>query len=214
MKKILITAILLTSAAFLNAQDNSKAKAILDGVSKQTKSYATIDITFTFTTQNTSKKTKDTKTGAACMKGEKYWMSYNGQEVSCDGKTVWTYIKENNEVQINVNDPNNDMTLNPVKLLTDYNKSYTPKFIKEETRGSKIFQIIDLTPVKPKSYYKVRLEIDKTQKQVVNAIIYDKNGINTYTYSITKFVTNKSIPDTKFTFKTTDHPGVEVIDLR
>lgn len=214
MKKILITAILLTSAAFLNAQDNSKAKAILDGVSKQTKSYSTIDIAFTFTMQNTAKKTKDTKTGTACMKGEKYWMSYYGQEIFCDGQTVWTYIKENNEVQINVNDPNSDMTLNPVKLLTDYNKSYTPKFIKEETRGSKIFQIVDLTPVKPKSYYKVRLEIDKTQKQVVNAIIYDKNGVNVYTYSITKFVTNKTIPDTKFTFKTADHPGVEVIDLR
>lgn len=127
---------------------------------------------------------------------------------------MWTYIKDNNEVQINVNDPNNEQTLNPVKFLTDYDINFTPKFIKEETRGSKIFQIIDLTPLKAKSYYKVRLEIDKVQKQVVNAIIYDKNGVNMYSYSITKFVTNKPIADTKFSFKASDHPGVEVIDLR
>jgi outer membrane lipoprotein-sorting protein len=214
MKKFILTALLLSSVAWLNAQDNSKAKAILNGISQQTKSYSTIDITFTFTVQNTVKKSRDTKTGLACMKGEKYWMSFSGQEIICDEQTVWTYIIENNEVQINVNDTNNDQALNPVKLLTDYNKSYTPKFIKEETRGSKIFQIIDLTPIKAKSFYKIRLEIDKAQKQVVNAIIYDKNGVNVYTYSVTKFVTNKTIPDSKFSFKTADHPGVEVIDLR
>lgn len=214
MKKFIITALLLSSAVFLNAQDNSKAKTILDGVSLQTKSYSTIDIAFTFTIENTAKKVKDTKTGLACMKGEKYWTDYSGQEVICDGQTVWTYLKENNEVQINADDPNNDQSLNPIKLLTDYDKSYTPKFIKEETRGSIIYQIIDLTPVKAKSFYKVRLEINKPKKQVVNAIIYDKNGTHTYTYSVTKFVTNKTIPDSKFTFKTADHPGVEVIDLR
>jgi len=214
MKKIILPALILFSSLLCSAQDNSKAKTILDGVSQQTKSYSTIEISFTFTIQNTLKKTKDTKTGTASMKGEKYWMEYTGQEVFCDGQTVWTYIKENNEVQINVNDPNNEQTLNPVKFLTDYDVNYTPKFIKEETRGSKIFQIIDLTPLKAKSYYKVRLEIDKVQKQVVNAIIYDKNGVSMYSYSITKFVTNKPIADTKFTFKASDHPGVEVIDLR
>lgn len=214
MKKIIFTALLISSALALNAQDNSKAKAILDGVSQQTKSYTNIDITFTFTIENTKKKTKDTKTGIACMKGEKYWMEFSEQEIICDGQSVWTYIKDNKEVQINVNDPDNDQTLNPVKLLTDYNKNYTPKFIKEESRGSKIFQILDLTPIKAKKFYKVRLEIDKQLKQLVNAIIYDKNGVSVYTYSITKFVTNKTFPDSKFIFKASDHPGVEVIDLR
>ncbi len=214
MKKLFITALLLSSAVFLSAQDNSKAKAILDGVSQQTKSYSTIDITFSFILENTSKKAKETKTGSACMKGEKYRLDFSGQEVICDGKTVWTYLKENNEVQINNNDPDADESMNPLKLLTDYNKRFTPKFIKEETRGSRIYQIIDLTPIKAKSYYKIRLEIDKLKKQIANGIIYDKNGYSVYTYSITKFVTNQPIPDSKFTFKSSDFPGVEVIDLR
>ena len=77
MKKIILTALLISSALALNAQDNSKAKAILDGVSQQTKSYIYIDITFAFTIENTKKKTKDTKTGIACMKGEKYWMEFS-----------------------------------------------------------------------------------------------------------------------------------------
>jgi outer membrane lipoprotein-sorting protein len=60
----------------------------------------------------------------------------------------------------------------------------------------------------------MRVEIDKAKKQIVNSIVYDKNGSSVYTYSVTKFVTNKPIADTKFTFNAKDHPGVEVIDLR
>lgn len=76
MKKIILPALILFSSLLCSAQENSKAKTFLDGVSQQTKSYSTIEISFTFTIQNTVKKTKDTKTGSAIMKGEKYWMEY------------------------------------------------------------------------------------------------------------------------------------------
>jgi outer membrane lipoprotein-sorting protein len=212
MKKILITFTAIIIAMSLQAQD--KAKGILDAVTLQTKSYATIDISFSYVMENKTKKIKETKIGTASMKGDKFWLDFSGQQIMSDGKTVWTYIKDNNEVQINNNDPNDDQALNPAKLLTSYNKSFTPKFVKEETRGAIIFQIIDLTPLKARSYYKMRVEIDKAKKQIVNSIVYDKNGSSVYTYSVTKFVTNKPIADTKFTFNAKDHPGVEVIDLR
>jgi len=212
MKKIIISVFAIMIAMNLNAQD--KAKAILDAVSLQTKSYTSIEIAFSYVMENKTKKIKETKIGTASMKGDKFWLDFSGQQIMSDGKTVWTYIKDNNEVQINNNDPNDDQALNPAKLLTSYNKSFTPKFIKEETRGAVVYQIIDLTPLKARSYYKMRIEIDKAKKQIVNSIVYDKNGSTVYTYSVTKFVTNKPIPDSKFTFNTKDHPKVEVIDLR
>ncbi|MEI6122691.1 MAG: outer membrane lipoprotein carrier protein LolA [Bacteroidota bacterium] len=214
MKKLIV---LLIASCFcslqLSAQD-TKAKAILDGVVAQTKLYSTIDIAFSYKMENKTKKINESKSGVATMKGDKYWLEFAGQQIMSDGKTVWTYIKESNEVQINNNNPNDDQTINPAKLLTGYNKSFTPKFIKEETRGAIVFQIIDLTPLKARSYFKMRVEIDKAKKQIVNAIVYDKNGTTVYTYTVTKFVTNKVVADTKFVFKATDHPGVEVIDLR
>jgi len=215
MKKLILMLLVLTTVSLkISAQDNAKAKAILDGVCAQTKQYTSIDIAFSYKMENKTKKINETKTGVATMKGDKFWLEFSGQQIMSDGKTVWTYIKDNNEVQINTNNPNDDQALNPAKLLTGYDKSFTPKFIKEETRGAVIFQIIDLTPLKARSYYKMRVEIDKAKKQIVNAIIYDKNGSTVYTYTVTKFVTNKVVPDTKFTFKNADHPGVEVIDLR
>jgi len=180
----------------------------------QTKTYSTIEISFSYTMENKTKKIKETKTGIASMKGDKFWLDFSGQQIISDGKTVWTYIKDNNEVQINNNDPKDDQSLNPAKLLTSYDKSFTPKFVKEETRGAVVYQIIDLTPLKARSYIKMRLEIDKAKKQIVNSIVYDKNGSTVYTYTVTKFTTNKAIAETKFTFNAKDHPGVEVIDLR
>jgi hypothetical protein len=35
-----------------------------------------------------------------------------------------------------------------------------------------------------------------------------------YIYNIDKFLPNPEAPDSLFTFNTTSHPGVEVIDLR
>lgn len=213
MKKFfwLLIAVLLFSKA--EAQD-VKAKGILDGVCLQTKSYSTMEIEFTYTMENKKSGIKETKKGTASMKGAKYWVSFAGQTIISDGTTQWTYIKDNNEVQINTVDPNDDQSLNPSKLLTSYDKSFTPKFIKEEVRNGKTLQILDLTPLKGRSYFKIRVEIDKTAKQIVNSIVYDKNGASTYTYSVVKYTPNKAISDTKFTFRAADYPGVDVIDLR
>jgi outer membrane lipoprotein-sorting protein len=213
MKKLVFILPFLLIAVKATPQD-AKAKAILDAVCLQTKSYNTIEIEFTYTMENKKNGVKEVKKGTADMKGEKYWVSFAGQTIISDGKTQWTYIKDNNEVQISTVDPNDDQSLNPSKLLTAYNKSFTPKFIKEEIRNGKTIQILDLTPLKGRSYYKIRLEIDKTAKQIVNSIVYDKNGTSVYTYSVVKFIPNKAVPETKFTFRAAEYPGVEIIDLR
>lgn len=213
MKKLLLLIPVLFFSVKAFPQD-AKAKSILDAVALQTKSYSTIEIEFTYNMENKKSGINETKKGTACMKGEKYWMNFAGQTIFCDGKTQWTYIKDNNEVQINTVNPNDDQSMNPSKLLTSYDKSFTPKFIKEESKNGKIYQILDLTPLKGRSYYKIRVEIDKAAKQIAKSIVYDKNGTSTYTYTVVKFTPNKAILDTKFTFRAADYPGVDVIDLR
>jgi outer membrane lipoprotein-sorting protein len=213
MKKLFLFLPILFLFTQAEAQD-AKAKSILDGVCLQTKSYSTIEIEFTYNMTNSKTGVNETKKGTASMKGAKYWLSFAGQTIISDGTTQWTYIKDNNEVQINTVDPNDDQSMNPSKLLTSYDKSFTPKFVKEEVRSGKTYQILDLTPLKGRSYFKIRVEIDKVAKQISKSIVYDKNGSSTYTYSVVKFTPNKVIPDTKFTFRAADYPGVDIIDLR
>ena len=70
-----------------------------------------------------------------------------------------------------------------------------------------------MTPIKGKSYYKIRLNIDKTAQQILSTLVYDKNG-STYTYKVNKFTTNIAIFDTIFTFNKANYPSVEENDMR
>ena len=86
-------------------------------------------------------------------------------------------------------------------------------YIKDEVQGGKTIAIIDMTPIKAKSYYKVRLNIDKIAQQITSTIVYDKNG-STYTYTVTKFTSNVPMADALFTFNKANYPGVQVNDMR
>jgi outer membrane lipoprotein-sorting protein len=163
--------------------------------------------------ENTTKKINEVKTGNIIVKGDKYRLEITGQTVICDGKTVWTYIKDANEVNID-NMKTDDDAINPTKLLNMYEKNFTYKLIKEATVNGKYVQIIDLKPIKGKKYYKVRLTIDKALLQIVSSVVFDKNQTTTYTYLVTKFTPNFPVTDAGFTFNKASYPGVEVNDMR
>ena len=192
--------------------DDTKAKTTLDAVSAKMKSYTTMKIEFTYSIVNTKTNVNESKIGTIQVKGSKYRIEIGGQTVICDGTTVWTYLKDENEVNINTASKQEDAN-NPTTILNNYNANFKPKFIKEVVDGGKQVIIIDMTPIKGKSYYKVRLNIDKVAQQIVSSIIYDKNG-STYTYKISKFTSNVAMDDSLFTFNKANFPGVEVNDMR
>ena len=210
-----ILAALMMITGTMNAQIpnmDPKAKAILDEVSKKNKAYTTMSVDFSYSYYNKKNKSTDNQSGKIIIKGQKYRLEIAKQTVFCDGKTVWTYLKDSKEVQIN-NMSTDDDAINPQNILSIWEKGYKCKYIKDETVGGAAVQAIDLTPLKGKKFYKVRLNIDKTKKQVHSAVVYDKTG-DTYTYKITKFTPNAAVSDAMFTFNKADYPGVEIIDLR
>ena len=209
MKKLLFLVIIavLNVAAF--AQSDKKATAILDEVSVKTKAYKTIKIEFTYAMDNAKQKIHDKFKGTLLSKGDKYKLTAAGQDVISDGKTVWTYLKDTKEVQIN-NVGEDDDSFTPTKLLSGYSKDFKSKFIEE--KGNE--QYIELYPLKKgKSFTKVQLIIDKSKKQISRFVIYDRNG-STFTYLVDKFVTDQPIADNVFTFNKAEHPGVEINDMR
>jgi outer membrane lipoprotein-sorting protein len=214
--KILTLSVLLISICGLraNAQiDDSKAKTILDGVSAQMKAYSSMKIEFTYSMTNAKTNVNESKSGVIQIKGSKYRLEVGGQIVFCDGKTVWTYLKDDKEVNIN-NVSTQEDAVNPTTILNNYATNFKPKLINDKlVEGGKTIAVIDLTPIKGKSYYKVRLNIDKAAQQIASTIVYDKNG-STYTYTITKFTSNSAMDDTMFTFNKADYPGVEENDMR
>lgn len=216
MKKIVFSALLiLSSLAQGFSQTDVKAKSILAEVSKKYRAYDVIKTDFTFTIENPQAKIKETQAGTliARSKTNQYKIVLKDQELISDGKSQWTYLKSDKEVQVNEVSANNE-AFNPAKLFTMYEKGFKSLFTGESKVNGRTYYNIDLTPLDSKtSFFKVRLRIDKVTRQINHAVLFDKNG-NRYTYAIRSFTPNVSVPASTFVFDAKKHPGVEVVDLR
>ncbi len=216
MKKLFIAAFLvLGSGISVMAQSEVKAKEILAEVSKKYRSYDVIKTEFSYTLENPEAKIKETQSGTLFVKSKvnKYKVVLKGQELISDGKNQWTYLKADKEVQLSEVDNSAD-ALNPAKLFTIYEKGFKSLYTNDTKVNGKMVHNIDLSPTDTKrSFFKVKLQIDKLSKQIVNAVIFDKNG-NRYTYSIKTFTPNIKVPESIFAFDSKLYPGVEVVDLR
>jgi len=196
----------------VNAQVDTKAKGILDKVSKQTKTYKTIIVDFTVTVTTAGKTTPIKQKGKAYMKGEKYYLNMPDQEIFCNTVNVWTYLKDDGDCYVQEIEDAEDDLIQPSDLLTIWEKGFTYKYSKEMTYAGKPVHEIYLYPKDKKSkYHTIIVRIDKTKNEVVYAHIKGKDGSH-MKYNLTKLVKNTSIPDSKFEFVKSKYPGVEIIE--
>ena len=224
MKRFIIFSICSIISYSTFAQKDPSAKAILSKVSEKYKGYDLVKTDFDFTLDNAQAGVKETRSGEliAKSKSNKFKVTIFGpgtgskqdveQEIISDGKTQWTYLKKDNEVQV-ANADNSGNGFNPAQIFTIYEHGYKYLYNGVVKIGGKTYDEIDLTPEEDKAFFKVRLEIDKLKKQIFSAMIFDKNG-NHYTYKINNLVPNVQVPENTFTFDPKMHPKVEVEDLR
>jgi outer membrane lipoprotein-sorting protein len=131
-----------------------------------------------------------------------------------DGKSQWTYLKKDKEVQVSDADKGGDGLSNPAQIFTMYEKGFKYLYTGEQKIAGKAYQNIELTPEDDKkAIFKVKLTIDKVKKQIYSALLFDKNG-NRYTYTVRTFTPNVPAPDATFAWDAKGHPGVELVDLR
>ena len=128
MKNRKIWSLLFLLIAFggdVMAQADAQAKAILSGVSKKYRSYAMVKTDFSFTLKNPQTNINETQSGSLYVKpsSNKYKVNLGEQELISDGKVQWTYLKNDNEVQISEIDNSSD-ALNPAKIFTMYEKGF------------------------------------------------------------------------------------------
>jgi outer membrane lipoprotein-sorting protein len=205
---------LFAQASKSNSKSDPEAKKVLDAVSAKFKTFKSVKATFTLKIENATGKVQGTKTGTVLMKGLKYRVSITGQDIFCDGATIWTYDMGAKEVQI-ANLDNSSGSITPQKLFTNfYDKDFLFLLNDDVKRNGKTYQVVELIPIdKTKPFFKVYLEVDKATKVIMSTRVFEKNG-NRYLYAISDIATSTTIPDDSFVFNAKKYPGVEVIDLR
>ena len=214
--KILILGIissLLTGIVSLERiQEDPAAKEILTATSQKFKSLDATQADFKMIIE-VPEQEPVVENGQVFLKGEKFKITFEDQEIICDNKSIWRHLKSMNEVQINDYEPSGD-EITPSKIFTIYENDFDYLFISEEKYGDYLCNVIDLTPVdKNKSYFKVRIFIDKDEHVIRKARIFDKNG-SRYNYEISSIVLNPELDDSFFEFNEADYPDVVVEDLR
>ena len=192
---------------------DAESTEILKNLQKKLNSYTNISIDFVFKTEKNGKFVDEIK-GITLIKGDKYVLQTPQQSIFCNGFNIWNYLPEQKEVTVSLYDKDDDSQMfNPMSLIKNYEKEYKSNFIKEVMEKGVLVQIIDLTSIKAASFYKVRIVINKAKNQIMRFTVHEKDGTQ-YTYSIEKFVTNQTLPDSRFVFDSTQYPNTEVIDIR
>ena len=148
------------------------------------------------------------------MKGTKYRVSFAGQEIFCNGVTIWSYDKSANEVTISKLDASGGMITHQKLFTNFYDKDFLYILNGEKKVGAKMIQEIEMTPVdKTRTFHKVYLNIDKANKTIYSTRVLDKAG-TVFTYTVDNLNSKANLADALFLFDKSKYPGVEVIDLR
>ena len=208
MKKVYALLIVLAGFTGLaKSQNDPNAKKVLDGVSVKLKTLKGVTANFSYTTKDRNKALKGSVKGQISIKGQKYYIKQAGTEIFCNGLKVWNF---NGEDEVTVADVENDdnKTLSPQNLLSNfYDKDFTYKLV--SSKGN--YHTIMMLPTdKRKNFKQVTVFVDKSKNLIAKADVLDKSD-NTIGFVLTNIVTNANLPDSKFIFDPTKHPGVEVV---
>lgn len=169
-------------------------------------------VSFTVTMINRDSQKKETarqKAEVLYSKG-RYRVTSSGQTLYCDGKSVWQWDRQTNEVTVNHLAQSSDDLMNPAGLLANHSKSFKAKFIRQEDDGT---AVIDLTPFKSKSYYKIRMLINSKNGYIKQMEIHNYDSSEGI-YQVSAVKTGAKCTDKDFVFDAAANKGVEVIDMR
>ena len=206
MNKVII---IIFSIFQLNSfgQDD-KSNEILKQLSTNTKSHTFMDVDFDFNFINTNQEINENQKGNIKINNNNFRLDLNEQIVISNDSTQWIYLKESNELQIMEFDSEDEM-LSPNKLFTIYENGYKNQYIELKKNN----HIIDLFPIERNEFKNIQLHIDKDKIQLNKIILFDKNG-GSFSYTITKFITNTNFDKNLFKFNSEEYPDLEIIDLR
>lgn len=195
------------------AQQDPKAREILDAMSAKYKKVPTFRAKLSYTLENPQEDLKESFEGDIIVMGDMYRLKIGGQEIINNGKTVWTYLEDVNEVNIDTHTADED-AMSPSKIYTIYREGFKYMVVESKKSRGRVLDVVDLVPDdKDLQYFKIRLMVDQADKSLVSYRVFDKNG-NRYFWEVSEFIPDESLASSQFQFDPSKYSGVEVIDLR
>lgn len=203
MKKILLLIFgLFTMLSY--SQDNSDAELLLNKVSENIKNYENIYINYAYTLQNIEEDINQTNNGSFVTEDEKWRFEMLGVTRIFDGNKLYSISPDDEEVTISSQDPEDETTITPNKMLYFYEEGYYFEMDESRFVGNgqfrKKIQYVKLIPKDSEAEIKyILLGIDTEFNQIYEVIETGKNETVT-TISIVDFEFNLPLDSKLFIF--------------
>lgn len=200
---LLVAAMAVASSVQSMAQSNpAQARAILDKTSKVIGHKSGVSASFTLNNPTTGNVS-----GTIAVKGGKFNARTPQAIVWFNGKTQWTYMKKNNEVNISTPTQAQQQMMNPYTFINVYKTGYKMS----SAKAGASYEVHLVAQNQKRSIQEMYVTVNS--KTYVPSRVKMKHNGRWYTVTISNFSAKKQ-PDSLFTFNSKDYPSAEVIDLR
>lgn len=205
IKNIIVCIALVFAAQAVSAQNN--AEKILRVMVDQMRSHKNVEMVFNYQISPDGKTLGESEKGHAWLQGEAYKIEMTDQQTISDGKTIWSYLIDDEEVMVSNASEGTDNT--PLKLLTSLDESYVATLSGIDAKGIATIELAN-----PKGQYKrVTMKVDTKKTEIKSADIYLEDG-NKFIIKVEEMKYDQKLDDKFFTFEEAKHPEVDVIDMR
>ena len=198
--KLSLILLFLTISLSVAAQHDDKAKKILDNVASTYNSSEGMKIVF-----------KGTQKGTIWLKGNCFVLECGGVKSWFDGETQWSYVADNDEVNISSPTPEEVQVVNPYTLVTMYRSGFDYRYEGAKTRNNQRGDEVALIPQKTTDIRMIILSVNKDNVPFYIGLDM-KNGH--YEEFILSDIQKVTLNDSFFCFNKNLYPNAEVIDLR
>ena len=200
---LLVAAMAVVSSVQSMAQSNTaQARAILDKTSKVIGHKSGVSASFTLNNPTTGNVS-----GTIAVKGGKFNARTPQAIVWFNGKTQWTYMKKNNEVNISTPTQAQQQMMNPYTFINVYKTGYKMS----SAKAGASYEVHLVAQNQKRSIQEMYVTVNS--KTYVPSRVKMKHNGRWYTVTISNF-SAKKLSDSLFAFNSKDYPSAEVIDLR
>mgnify|MGYP002624449033 CR=1 FL=1 len=176
------------------------ATSVLEKTAKTVSHKSGVQASFTI-----SSKQYGSTSGTIAIKGHKFHATTHEATVWFDGKTQWTYVKKNDEVNVNTPSAADLQAINPYNFIYMYKQGYTTTMTNSGNN-----YVVTLKG-KGKSISEMVITINK--QTYVPSIIRMLQYKQWSTITISNFK-KANLSDGMFRFNPKSYPNAEIIDLR
>lgn len=190
----------LALALVANAQ---AAKSVLDKASAEFRKCASVTVTFEAAVGG------DVDNGTIVLQGNKFRTQLSNTTTWFDGKTMWSYVKDNDEVNVTEPKPAQVAKMNPYAFIDMYKKGYDIAF---GANTHDYFEVVLTTTNDKNSIKKAVIRIDRFSYQPKYILMGGSKA--DIEIKVTSYKKGKKQADSVFKFNKKKYPSADVIDLR